>query len=392
MMKNGFKIGVALSILLGVSAVNAEETVLKELREKQAEKGIEVGLGATTVYQHNVKNGTSTNSNRGDFSGSYDIEINLSLPELLGLEGNVFIHGEGGWPSSDGTDGSSVGGISPVNADFIGSRSLDVVEVFYETDLMDNLGLTIGKIDFTGFFDAGNYANDEASQFLNGALVNNPSIPFPDYSLGFILSAGLSDNLSVMAGVADAEADGRETGFRTTFDGEDYFFYIAEMAFVPEGELASQYTVGLWYDPQPKASSGSDVENTDDVGFYFNIDHELFTEAGTEDQGLGAFFRYGFANEDKNDISGFYSCGLQYVGLVAGRDVDVCGLGYASACMSGEAEDEFPSDYEGIIEAYYNCEVCPAFHVSPDIQYVTNPGAADVNSALVMGVRAQVEF
>ena len=32
----------------------------------------------------------------------------------------------------------------------------------------------------------------------------------------------------IMAGVADAQADGRETGFRTAFGDEDYFFYAFE--------------------------------------------------------------------------------------------------------------------------------------------------------------------
>ena len=83
---------------------------------------------------------------------------------------------------------------------------MDVKQLFYERALFDGvLTLTIGKIDFTGVFDCSAYADDECTQFLNAALVDNPTIPFPEYSLGAVLIGNLTESWYIMGGVADAQ-------------------------------------------------------------------------------------------------------------------------------------------------------------------------------------------
>ena len=75
-------------------------------------------------------------------------------------------------------------------------------------------------------FDGNAFANDETGQFLNGALVNNPTIPFPEQGLGVVLYFNPCDWWYIGGGVADAQADARQAGFTTTFGGESYFFTI----------------------------------------------------------------------------------------------------------------------------------------------------------------------
>ncbi|MHC5190970.1 MAG: hypothetical protein ACYSOP_02125 [Planctomycetota bacterium] len=158
------------------------------LNDALEDSGIEVGFCLTSIYQRNTKGGLSTNNRKGEFSGSYDLELTFDMERLLGMPGSFYMHGEGGWTDSEGIDGTSVGSVFGVNADAIGNRSLDIVELFYGVPLGEQFTLTVGKIDFTGFFDASAYANDETAQFLNGSLVNNPAIPFPDYSSTFSIS------------------------------------------------------------------------------------------------------------------------------------------------------------------------------------------------------------
>ncbi len=362
--------------------------------------GIEVGFGLTSIYQRNTKGGLSTHSRKGEFSGSYDLEMTIDMMKFLGIEGSIFIHGEGGWTDSEGIDGQSVGSFFGVNADAIGNRSLDIVELFYEVSLTDRLGLTVGKIDFSGFFDASAYANDEATQFLNGALVNNPTVPFPDYSLGVILSYDLTDNWYLMGGIADAQADGRETGFNTAFHDEAYFVYLVETGVTPQmdsvnGPLQGTYRVGFWYDPQPKAHSDTTKLYRDDNGFYISCDQMLTKENNDPEdtQGLGAFARYGYAPSKTNDLTNFYSFGVQYQGLFDGRDDDVLGLGYAHGCFSDKADITYTEDYESVAELYYSAQITPWMAISPSVQYVANTGGnEDVSDAVVCGVRAQITF
>jgi len=370
-----------------------------------ANSGIEVGFGITNIYQQNVHGGLSTHRKAGRHTGSYDIEVLADLEKMLGFDGgSLFVHLEGGWPNTEGIDGGSVGSVFGVNADAIGNRAMDVKQLFYEGALFgDNLTFMAGKIDFTGVFDCSAYADDECSQFLNAAFVDNPTIPFPAYSLGAVLTFNPSESCYLMWGIADAQADGRETGFRTTFHDEDYFLYMLEAGVTPEldstnGSLPGTYRAGLWNDSQPKANSDGLKNYRDDVGFYLSFD-QMFAKENDDpqdSQGLGAFLRYGCANSDKNDIVDFRGVGFQYQGLIEGRDNDVLGAGFAQGIFSNSASAAYTQDNERVFEVYYNAEVTPSMNISPNIQYIINPSSPDntraAKDAVVLGLRAQMSF
>lgn len=370
-----------------------------QAQEYTSPYSIEAGL--TQIYQANAHGGLSTHQHKGRYSGSYDVGVSLDMARLSNrLSGQFFMHGEGGWTDSGGIDSHSVGSVFGVNADAIGNRSLDVVEAFYtNTFLTSGLTFHMGKIDFTGFYDTSAYANDETSQFLNSALVNNPTIPFPDYSLGVIVAWDIATNWSFMAGIADAQAVGKTTGHRTTFHGEDYFFSIFELACMTfvnshNGPLNGTIRVGLWNDPQPKSHSDSTHTQRDDWGYYISADHMLTHENEDVDdpQGLGVFLRYGHSNDQKNDIAQFISLGLHYQGLLDTRDRDVFGLGLAQGTFSNHAAQTYTQDHERITELYYKAVLCDHFHVTPTLQYINNPGGIQTSDSLVAGIRGQLDF
>jgi porin len=381
------------------------------LNDNLSNSGMELGLSVTNIYQHNVHGGTSTHRRAGRYSGSYDLELSADLQKLLGIKcGTIYVHAEGLWSKSGGIDGPSVGSAFGVNGDAGGRRSMDITEFWYQQSMFDDAFLLrVGKMDITGgfechdcpvAFDSSLFANDENAQFLNSALVNNPTIPFPDYALGIAGFYSPIERWYLSAAVVDAQNDARETGFKTTFCDEDYFFYIFETGITPQinspnGPLQGVYRVGIWNDPQPKANSDSSKNYRDDVGFYLSCDQMLIKEnADAEDcQGLGAFFRYGYANSKRNDITNFWSFGFQYQGLIEGRDNDVFGVGFAQGIFSDKACLTYTDDYESVLEVYYNAKMTPWLAVSPSIQYIANPGGAEgVSDAAVFGVRVQMTF
>ncbi len=383
----------------------------RPLRQRLAEMGIEATVAGTSIYQQNVRGGLSTHRRAGRFSGSYDLELAADLQRILGIEGgSLFVHAEGLWSKSGGIDGPAVGSAFGVNGDAGARRSMDVTELWYEQTMQDGrFILRLGKMDLTGgfecrgcpvAFDTSMFANDETSQFLNAALVNNPTIPFPDYALGLAGFYRLQPNWYVAAGVVDAQNDAREAGFRTAFGGEDYFFYVLETGLTPElhspeGPLQGAYRFGLWSDPQPKANSDRSGAERDDLGFYLSCDQVLAREnADPQDtQGLGLFLRYGHADSRKNDITNFWSMGLQYQGLLHGRDEDVLGVGFAQGFFSDSASLTYPEDSERVVELYYNAAVNRLLSVSPSVQYIANPGGASgVKDTIVVGVRVQMLF
>jgi len=381
------------------------------LNDQLADNGIEIGFGITNIYQANVKGGLSTHNKRGRYSGSYDLELTADTQKLFGIEGgSLYIHGEGWWSKSSGIDGASVGSALGVNGDTRSRDTLVITEFWWEQTMLDDtLRLRLGKLDLTGgfehhgcpvSFDCSSYANDETSQFLNNALINNPTIPLPDYGLGAILYWSPIEWWYASVGIADAQADARETGFNTTFGGEDYFFYIFETGVSPrldsaKGPLQGVYRIGLWNDPQPKANSDSAKSYRDDVGFYINFDQALAKENSEpeDSQGLGAFFRYGYASSKRNDITNFFSFGFQYRGLIDGRDDDVLGLGFAQGIFSDSADTTYTDDHENTVELYYNAQVTEWLNISPSIQYIANPGGNKAASdAVVLGLRVQMIF
>ncbi len=375
------------------------------------ESGIESSLSLTSIYQANVRGGLSTHKRRGRHSGSYDLEITGDTQKLLGIEnGTLYVHAEGWWPDSVGIDEVSVGSTFGVNGDAGPRDALVVTELWWEQAFADGAALLrVGKLDLTGgfecrgcavSFDGSNYANDETSQFLNGALINNPSIPFPTYGIGAVLLYEPEDSWYASVGAADAQADTRETGFSTAFHGEDYFFYILETGVTPRfgsprGLLQGAYRVGLWNDPQPKANSDESRSSRDDIGVYLSCDQAVFKEnADPEDgQGLGLFARFGYAPSETNDVTNFFSFGLQYQGLIEPRDQDVLGVGFARGIFADSADFTYTENHESVLEVYYNASITPRLNLSPSLQYLTNPGGSDAGSdSVVFGVRAQMTF
>jgi len=376
------------------------------LNDQLADEGIELGFGITNVYQANIKGGTSTHARRGRHSGSYDLELSVDLQKLLGFEtGSIYMLVEGGWPDAEGIDASSVGSAFGVNADAIGNQGPVVKELYYQGPVFsDALTIMAGKIDFTGVFDASAYADDECTQFLNAAFVDDPTIPFPDYSLGIVLNWDITDSWYLMGGVADAQANGRETGFRTAFYDEDYFFYALETGITPQlnssnGAMPGAYRVGMWVDGQDKARFSNSKNYRDDIGVYVSCDQMVYKEnSNPEDsQGLGVFGRFGYANSDLNPIGNFWSIGLQYQGLLDGRDDDVLGIGFAQGIFSDYAgandDADYTENHENALEVYYNAQVTPWLSLSPSIQYISNTGGDEtIKDAVVFGLRAQMTF
>ena len=131
----------------------------------------------------------------------------------------------------------------------------------------------------------------------------------------------------------------------------------------------------------------------DDTGFYISCDQMLKRENTEDDQGLGAFFRYGYAPSRANDVTQFFSFGFQYTGLFEDRDEDVLGVGFAHGTLADTAKMTYNDDYEAVGELYYNAKVTDYLNISPSIQYVMNPGGSQaVSDAVVLGVRAQITF
>lgn len=290
----------------------------------------------------------------------------------------------------------------------MGDHAIVLWQLFYEQKICkDRVRIRVGRVDLTGAFecrgckvsfDGNAYANDETGQFLNAALVNNPTIPFPEPGLGVLAHVQLTDSWYISAGVADADSRVTHTGFESAFGGPADAFAIFETGLVPEiksdkGAMWGAYRAGLWYDPRAKERLDEPGHfKRDDIGLYASGEQMIWKEnAGDDTQGLGVFGRYGLADGEVNAIRSFWSMGLQYQGLIPTRDNDVLAFGAAQGLLGHEAG--FSRTQETVLEVYYKIQVTGWMTISPDFQYIVHPGGqASVGDAVVVGARVQMSF
>jgi len=373
-------------------------------RQSFAERGVTTQLNLTQVYQQNTHGGLSTHRHKGRYSGRYDIEVEADLETLFAdrVKGKVYGLARGGW--SEGIDDPSVGDLFGVNAVVVGDRPIDLWQLYYERSFFeDRVSIRVGKIDLTGCFecrgcagsfDGNAFANDETAQFLNGSLVNNPTIPFPDPGLGAVLHyTGAEEWWYLSMAVADANSD-----VRVAFQGPSHAFAMFELGFLPQfhsrkGILQGAYRFGTWYDPQPKERWDGHGTRRGDVGFYLSFDQMIWKENCDEDdsQGVGLFGRYGFANSEVNEVHDFWSVGVQWQGLIGGRDDDVLGIGVGQGRLSQAAGFTLP--HETVLELYYSAKITPWFSLDPSIQVIANPGGDQtIPDSFIVGLRSLIAF
>ena len=130
--------------------------------------------------------------------------------------------------------------------------------------------------------------------------------------------------LGFLFGMADGDAKVKYAGFDTFYhDGADFFGYFQTEFRIKlpsnKGPLAGNYRFGMLYDPRTKTIFRDDLDGVlatryavGDVGWWLSFDQKLWRENDKDDQGLGAFLRYGWRHGDVNQLSRFYSGGLSY--------------------------------------------------------------------------------
>jgi porin len=312
-------------------------------------------------------------------------------------------------------------------------------EYYIMQALSEKLVLAAGKMDLmTG--DGNVFAHDERTQFLNAAFRVNPILfpaaPYTTMAAGVIFLPTKWLTITTFVNDNDPKGAATMTGFNTAFHGRDWYSVAQEFDFTwkPFGQTGHQ-RFGWFYTtrdftlldqdlrlqlpttvamrlvrprlgsiPRPLRALGratrltqnlGDIDsNPDDWGLYYNFDQYLYTKPGDETQGFGVFGRFGWSNGNSNPIGQFYSLGLGGKGLVPERPKDTYGVGYYLVNLSNDLPPILNTSDEQGIEAYYNIEVTPWLHISPDLQVIVRPGGGfqDRDVAIVYGLRMQMNF
>lgn len=264
-----------------------------------------------------------------------------------------------------------------------------IYEAWYQHKFLEEkLSATVGKIDFTNYFDANAIAGCECSQFLASGFVWNPAIEWVADSLGAVIDIAPRENLYFRAGAIG------------TNNWEDILsrpFAIAEVGLSGEWPHPGNYRVYSWLNASPHdkwADLTAGISSEDrGWGAGFSFDQHV-----TED--IGLFARVGYQAEDYYSYDLFWSFGGHILGNRWNRPDDALGIAYGAANLSDEYKtyeaaqgNDFINKDEKHIEVYYRFQVNEKLSISPDFQVLFNPLGDDREDEVYLAaVRGYVAF
>lgn len=384
------------------------------LRSDLSQRGVSLGFSHKSDVLANLSGGIA----RGTaWLGHTEASIDMDLEKLLGWDGtSAYIHYH-----------SQLG--SKFNANYVGSfMGVDNIETgtntaqFYHAWLQksfadDTLSVLAGLYpvdsefyvtDTSGLFMQPPYgmANDMAQSGQNGPPV------FPLGALAVrVKYTPPGGDYYVQGAVTDGVPGdpGNPQGTHVKLGSGDGMLSIMEFGHTPqEVESSSVGTeqmsfnktaIGFWrystrFDDLVDVDAGSNPIQRPSQGVYFLAERTLMVEADHPAQGLSGFVRLGTASADVHQADWTASLGLQYQGLLAGRDDDIAGiaatLNHASSkyrLLAGADSNEVD------FEATYRAQVEPWLAVQPVLQYILHPNMDPaLENVWVAGVRMEVTF
>ncbi|HLE86068.1 MAG TPA: carbohydrate porin [Candidatus Brocadiaceae bacterium] len=327
---------------------------------EEFKKRILVGASGTGVFQQILNDGEGWHSSA---EGSLDL-LFIGKP-LTYMTFFVDLEAIGG----NGPD-EAIGSISGLNDDSgslqdnDGVDRVSVREAWLQTELLKQyVRLVIGKIDLTNYFDSNDVANDETTQFITSAFVNNRTLEVPENGPGIVSFYDTRKGLFFGLGLQSADNSGSDIA--------DGLYGIGEVGMRSRYLFSLEGTYRLW----AKINGG----RNENKGLGMSIDQHLSAK-------LVVFARYGMNETDGADVKSAWSTGLELRHPFLSRVND------STAFAFGHTESVDGND-EQVTEVYYKFAFNDHFAITPLFQAVFDPVGLEGSDVVTLaGVRTQIEF
>jgi len=371
-----------------------------ETRSSLEEKGITFEGVYTIDYLNNTQGGLQR---KDTYLTNLDLTLTVDTQQSGLWENGTFFAYVIDSSGQDKITGSIVGdtqGVDNIEA----PRTTRLYEMWYEHSFLDEaLTVLFGFHDYNSEFDVteygGLYLNSSFGISVDISGGGRPSI-FPLAAPAVRIKVTPKDNWELLFAIYDGnpgDPDISEHFPNSDFDDDGGAFLASEAAYhFSENVLPGFIKCGVWHntgefdDAVDTDPSGSAIKRDGNSGGYVVIDKMLYREEG--EQGLGAFFQFGANKESVNEVNVYVGGGLNYRGLIPGRDEDDIGIAVASAHINEEiSSTSTREDNETTIEVTYSALINDHIRIQPDLQYVNNPGAvSSVKNAFVVGARVEI--
>ena len=326
----------ALLCIFSFNAVLAEENKKPFVKEHKEHKH-KINLVNAAVYQQIKDFGAVYNTSHLFF------EYNIDVSQLLFLNASLSF-GDGitnKLNEKNYSISSTADDLESYLKDINNTGRKYILEFYYQKSF-ENFVFIGGLIDSTAFIDTNNYANDEHTQFLNSAFVNNPIAVLPSYNLGVYLKYKFNEDNSLSAVFMDNSPED-DNVFITEYEMEKDFYGFRIFGF--QTTKTSQNGIGISAD------------------YTFNGN-------------LGLFFRGGYSNTDYNV---FLSLGFEKFKIIL--DKDSIGLAYGFINGKGYTRDI------NIAEIFYEVNPKDFIAITFDVQYMK-----EVNEDFIFGARLYLSY
>ena len=326
----------------------------------EAQNSISVGVSSVTTLAAAFQTGGPTSNADGHVYGVSQADITfLATSAALNTMFFADVVGIGG----AGPD-QEITALNLLNSQTarLSNNQLNLREAWIRTELFDQqLAVSVGQLDLTNYFDGNAVANDETTQFISDALVNNPVLGLSANGLGIAAIFDPKRSVNVKLGVQHSNP--AATSLSTSLYSLAEIEYVGTPFTLPEGRYR------FWF--RVDNSTGSNQ-----TGLGVSIDQKL-TPAIT------LFGRYGSGFVGGVGRLHFYSGGLGFQSPMTFNPLDRWGIGYAQTeIVSGSNEK--------LAEGFYNLHLTEHLSLSFLLQYVLESQTRE--HYLLPGMRMGVGF
>jgi hypothetical protein len=256
--------------------------------------------------------------------------------------------------------------VNGYSARLVRQNEINVREAWLRTELFgQRLALTAGRLDLTNYFDHNAAANDETSQFVSDALVNNPALGLSNNGAGVSLVFDPKNGFNFKLGFQQSNSEATSLS--------ESIYSLAEVGFVSRLPGMGEGNYRFWYRTDNNETDGYNI------GFGTSLDQKLGPQ-------VTLFGRFG-ASQAPVKRDHFYSGGLQFAQGLGFYPGDAWGVGYSHTDLRFGGK-------ERLVEGYYNFSLTEKLNLSFHLQhfYELPEGGGDRIGYLVPGLRLQASF
>jgi len=354
--------------------------------------GFTLGGSYEMGYSKNLHGGIDT---EGDsYKQRLTLNATLDLDKILGWKGATFFVQYQNHTGAFATD--EVGDIQQF--DGLDDPEYDRIQMFWlEQWLFDNkVRIKIGKVEPKSEF----FGPLNAKSHLGFSTERSPTIghgpPADSVNLFIYPTENFQLGFGAYDGAFNEGRDENKMKLHSMFGSPADTFYVGEAGYSwnKGTEDFGRVLLGYWKltgDHNRHDSSGS-KDSTE--GGYIVLDQTVYKENNDKDdnQGIGIYVQYGFADEDVRTVKAHYGLGFQWTGAIQGRDEDVFGMGISHVELSDAPGTGFTKDFERAWEVFYKGKLTPFAVLQGDLQYIENPGGVSRSDALVFTLRLSISL